>query len=114
MFQCRRVVSKIRESADWNGALDLFYRRHFEMPTPNLEGLDLVKGNRTWHCGYRTKAMLKAFVKAEELQALMTYGYKVYKITAKEVQIGNFQVVFRKPSIIKKEDITKVILQQLS
>lgn len=37
-------------------------------------------------------------------------GFKVYKIKVSRFQIGEYQIVFTKESIIEKEDITSKVV----
>lgn len=87
-------------------------QRHGSFNTPSLDGLDLSKDEKIWFCAYKTKKDLLKWLTITDLTYVVkNLGLRVYRITVKEYQIGEYQVIYPKESILKKEDITNLIIK---
>ena len=88
-----------------------FYRavveRHREFPTPDEEDL---KMGLNWYCAYKTVDELRSWIKVEELQGFVDIGFRVYMLEVTDYQVGEYQAIFTKDSILTKTDITNIFI----
>lgn len=87
-----------------------YSRRHGDFPTPKEEGLSTIKDGLEWFCSYNSIELLKKFMLKQELEFLTDNEYRVFQIQATDVQVGEFQTLFTKESILSKVDVTEKIL----
>ena len=59
---------------------------------------------------FKNLDMFEAWVLRSEVKSLKANGFKVYKITAKEVVSSEYQSLFNINSVVSKEDITDLFL----
>lgn len=81
--------------------------RHGKFPNPHQEGL---KMNGQWFCAYKTIEQIQEWIMPDELRMLPECGYRVYLLTVTNYQIGNYQVIFTKDSIIDRKDVTELFI----
>ena len=88
-------------------SLENLMERHRKFPVPYCDNeLDLNKDDKNWFCGYKSIKQIQEWIFEEEFYTLKNLGYKIWLIEVDEYQIGNYQVLFTKESVIRKEDIT--------
>jgi len=86
------------------------YNRHNDFPNPMNEGLNLWKDNKEWFCAYKTVEQVQQWLRKVEIQYFTTLGFRVYLLTVNEYQMGDYQVIFTKDSIVSKEDVTSLFV----
>ena len=95
------------------------FNRHSEFP--NAEEDFLLKQNienrglllyklEDWRFSFQNLNQFEAWVTRKEVKILNAYGYRVFKIVASDVIVGDFQNIFHKDSIVSSEDITEIFL----
>jgi hypothetical protein len=86
------------------------HKRHKEnFSFPYDDGLDPTKDGKEYFCAFKTFDDLKYWIYPDEMEKIKNMGFKIYKISATDIQIGNFQIMYTKESITEKIDITKHI-----
>jgi hypothetical protein len=82
--------------------------RHREFPTPNQDNLIEYKDGYEWFCAFRSMEEFNSWVTREQVSVLIEYDFRVFILEVTEYQIGDYQVLYRKDSIISKTDITNL------
>lgn len=81
--------------------------RHNQFHTPFEDGF---KHTNNHFCAYHSIEQFKTWVFHEELQYLVSVGFRVYELTLSECFVGRDNIVFKKEYILTKIDITDQIL----
>jgi len=81
--------------------LDFSSDKDFDDPRLNPEN---------WRFSFKNLNQFEQWVTRDEVKTLKEHGYRVFKISATEVLIGNAQNLFYIDSVIKQEDITDIFL----
>ena len=81
------------------------YDRHGSLPVPSLDGIYMSKDMKEWFCAYKTLEQLKEWVTIEEIEILIDYGFNIHMLEVEEYQVGYYQIVYTKESIISNNII---------
>jgi hypothetical protein len=83
------------------------HRRHKEnFSFPHDDGLLIEIDGKEYFCAFKSINDLRYWVYPDEMKKIIGMGFKIYKITANDYQVGKFQIMYTKESIINKEDIS--------
>ena len=86
-------------------------KRHFctnskhPFPAPIEEDLNMYRNGLKWFCAFPSIEMLNKIITPNEIKALLKHGYSIYELRVKEYQVGYYQVIYTKDSIISKKCI---------
>jgi hypothetical protein len=87
-----------------------FYSKHRGMLTPYSDGLDLWMDNKDWFCAYKSIEQFKEWVEQEWVVPILESGFNILLLSVTQYQIGEYQVIYTKESIIKKEIINSLFI----
>lgn len=90
-----------------NKVPDNINERHGTFKTPQLDGMDM---DDDWFCAYKSVDQFKEWVTKEEVQVLLSLDFKIYLIEVTNFQVGEFQVIYTKDSIVLKKDISELFI----
>lgn len=88
--------------------LDSMRDRHERFNTPREDRITSFSSE--YFCAYHSLEQFMTWVFEEELQYLVSVGFRVYELTLSECLIGKDNIVFKKEHILSKIDITDQIL----
>jgi len=84
---------------DWYG------HRHNLMSPPGNDPKLCNVFHPDHHCGYKSFEDLDYFM-GSSIKAIMSKGYRAYKMEVKHIHVGEKQVLFWKKDVVSKEDIS--------
>lgn len=83
--------------------------RHTCFPNPFVENLNMYKGLKKWFCAFHSIEQLQEWITGKELKRLINkWGFKIMFLEVSKFQIGTFQTIYTKGSIIESTDITEL------
>jgi hypothetical protein len=84
--------------------------RHSEFPIPSMDGLNLSKNKFEWFCAYKSIEQFQEWIKSDEIKIIIGLGFDVLLIEVEDYQVGDYQVIFTKESIISTKIINELFL----
>lgn len=84
--------------------------RHCKFPNPHQDGLDLYRDSAQWFCAYKSIEQIQEWIMPDEFKDMPRCGYRIYLMTVLNYQVGEYQVIFTKDSIIDRKDVTELFV----
>lgn len=85
---------------------DLWARHCIGFKNPEQEGLEPQKEGKEYFCAFKSIIAIDYWIKPEHMKIIKELGFKVYEIYATDYQLGKYQVLYTKESIIQQIDIS--------
>jgi len=88
---------------------DLWARHTMGFKNPEQENLQPIKDGKEYFCAFPTLTSVKYWIKPEHLALLKSLGFSVLRLNVTDYQIGKFQILYTKQSIVKSINITEYL-----
>lgn len=100
------------DSDNYHKHNDVIFRFHQkpDLMTPQEEFLDLKRYGKKWFCAFKSLHEMRTWITKKDIKDLSKIGFSVLALTLDNTcQIGEHQLIFTKESVIKQDDITKIL-----
>lgn len=89
---------------------ELWVKHNDFFPQPHEEFLHVTKDLKEYFCAFKSINDLLFWIKPNQLNEIINAGFKIYELDVTDYQIGGYQIIYTKESIVNQIDRTNVIL----
>jgi hypothetical protein len=81
---------------------------HFPRPHQDIPFLDVKKDGKEWFCAYPSLNDMASWLNNNDLHSIVNKGFGIFILKVAEYQVGKYQIIYTKESIISKKNISQL------